>query len=209
MPWNLLPQKGGFFDLFSEQGEKAKEASELFNQMARDLGQAISWANRLKEKEKEADHLVHTIKKLLSKTFITPFDREDIQGLADVIDDIIDTIEEAANRLFLYQITVPLPALTTLAVLITKACQEIFWGTKHLKTLRKHPDRLALCCKNLNDFEEEGDAIHRASLSLVINCDMDLLWKIKWLEILQLCEDILDKCEDAANVFETIALKWS
>lgn len=210
MRFPLIPQEKKFFELFVTQGEKTKEISRLFREMVNDLGQGKNWADKIKEAEREADQVVHSINALLSKSFVTPFDREDMKSLADVIDDIIDDVEEAANRLVVYQIEESLPELSTFADLAIKACQEISWGTKHLQALKKHPDRLALCCKILKGIEEEGDTLHRTSLGHIMNNPYRKIeWKMKWKDILELCENALDKCEDAAEVFEIIYLKWS
>lgn len=211
----LLPKKDKeFLDALQQLGEKTLTVSQSFRKFCYDT-ENQELADSIKTVEKEADQIVHAIADSLYTMTLatTSIEIEDIRELSQSIDSVIDGIENAASRIRLFKLyrLTDKSELLMFADLIEKAAAEILWGTKHLGVIKQYPDRMKLCCKNLNDLEDQGDALHHQTLERLMNTDnlscVNILQIIKWKEVYQTLEDVLDTAEDVANVFEAVQLK--
>jgi len=141
----------------------------------------------------------------LHRTFITPFDREDIALLSHTMDDVTDFIHAAADALYIYKIDAPTQRAKELAVIIVKAAIEV---EKAVLLLRRRSEikKVLVHCVELNRLENMADEVHRAALGELFNTKntADI---IKWREIYEHMESATDRCEDVANVLEGVALK--
>jgi predicted phosphate transport protein (TIGR00153 family) len=160
------------------------------------------------ELEHVGDQMAHEIIALVNKTFVTPFDREDIALLAHSLDDIVDFIEAAADAMNLYKIEKPTDRAKQLADIIVETTKEVLLA---ISDLRQKVD-LKLILKRsmeINRLENEGDKVYREALAELFNDTKDVSLIIKWREIYEHMETATDRCEDVANVLEGVALKYA
>jgi len=203
----IFPKNINFFRLFEEQISEVQKAIKIFRDLEEDIDvkrQSI----RLKKVEHSTDEITHRIIKTLNQTFITPIDREDIAHLASKIDDIVDVMDVAIYRLYIYRLDpVPKEIFQYLSI-SEKAISEIARGINALgqkkgdATVMKH-------CEFVNFIENEADDYHRKTLQTLFDEEKDAIIIIKKKEIFELLEHITDRCEDVANILETIVIKNS
>lgn len=158
---------------------------------------------KIKEIEHRGDEMTHRILVKLNQTFITPFDREDIHLLASSLDDVLDFIFGASDRLRNYKITQPSPSAKVLAGIILKQAEEL---KKAVNMLGKN-GRLLTHCVEVNRLENEADQVSREAIGRLFDNSSDPITLIKLKELLEILEEASDKAEDVANVLETVVLK--
>jgi hypothetical protein len=210
--FSLFPKDGVFYQLFEKQAEKLNEAGFLLKQILDDPQRLEPASVRFKELEKEADDLGHEVMDNLRHNFITPLEGEDIDLLRQNMDNIIDHLEKAVNRMVIYKIPQPfVQAINDYSEVIQDAIKEIYLGIKEIKNVRKYNDQLHERCKKLNDLENAGDEINRTALNTLMNAPQVSCEKvieiIKLKEIFETLENAIDCCEDVGNMFETIMIK--
>ena len=149
--------------------------------------------------------LTHDIMKELNKTFLTPIDREDIHALASRIDDVLDLIWAAVDRMGVYRLDRPTPEAISIAedlqmtsVILRKVIGEL--RSKNYSHVQEH-------CIEINRLENRIDRLYRDALGKLVNSPNDPVYIIKWKDIYQLLEDASDRCEDIANILESIVVK--
>lgn len=210
--FSLFPKDGIFYQLFEKQAEKLNEAGVLLRQILEDPQKLETCSVRFKKLEEEADDLGHEVMDNLRRNFITPLEGEDIDLLRQNLDDIIDHLEKAVNRMVIYKIPQPfVQAINDYSGVIQSAIQEIYLGIKEIKNVRKYHEQLHDRCKKLNDLENAGDEINRKALNTLmnapqVNCEK-VIEIIKLKEIFETLENAIDCCEDVGNMFETILIK--
>ncbi|WP_125154630.1 DUF47 domain-containing protein [Clostridium rectalis] len=196
-----------FFTLFEEIAQTAFKAAGMLEEFLGDLRDSEKKLQKLKEVEHEGDNLQHKIIEQLNKTFLTPFDREDIYMIAKDMDDIIDYIESTASRFVMLDVNYSTEEARLLGNMIFKACEELIDLMKEFKHM-KNNNNIAKGIIEINRIEEEGDKVSRNAIrNIFISKDMEVLEIIKWREIYQFLEDTLDACEDVANVIEGVVMK--
>jgi predicted phosphate transport protein (TIGR00153 family) len=156
--------------------------------------------------ENKGDELTHQIYLELGKNFITPFDREDIHSLATAIDDVADFIQGAANRMSLYKIDDYNDAIRKLSELILQASLDLEKAVRELKDL-KNVRNIADSCIRINSVENQADYVFDRAVADLFLYETDAIRLIKYKEILAALETATDRCEDAANVMESILVK--
>jgi len=159
---------------------------------------------RIKEVEHKGDTQTHEMFKKLNKSFITPFDREDIYALSSALDDILDLIDASAQRFVMYNVEKPTPEAKELAFIILKSCQTI---DKAVALLGGKLEPISEYCVEVNSLENEADRVCREAISRLFDEEKDPIQLIKWKEIYETLERATDKCEDAANVLESVVMK--
>jgi len=204
----LLPRESRFFDLFERHAELAVQAAATLAELLSQQNSlpAVARAKRVKEIEHEADVLTHECVELLHKTFVTPIDRDAIHRLITRMDDVVDNIESAAERVALYELAAGTPEARELARVLVSATQEIVHAIKGLRDL-KHASGMLVNCVNINRLENEGDTILRLGVARLFKEGPDPLWVMKWKEIYEYLENATDRCEDVANIIEGIVLE--
>jgi hypothetical protein len=206
MGFRFLPRGFNFFDLFDKQVEYAIEAAVLFKEIASrgevDAGSHI----KMEEIEHKGDETTHSIIENLNKTFITPFDREDIHKLATELDDVVDVINTIVGRLRLYKLSGANKNLVEFAKVIEQSVREV---ARAVNGLRRPKDSKTIldCCVEVNRLENVGDSMRDEVLADLFETEKDPIAVIKWKEIYQDAETVLDVCEDVANVVESILVK--
>lgn len=199
----LVPRETKFFDMFSEMSGNLEDGARGMLELFRDYRDVPARVQRIKDIEHKGDDMTHAVLIKLNQTFITPFDREDIHRLASSIDDVLDFINSAADRLVNYKITNPPPAALSLAEIILKQAQEI---TQGVRLLEKNQHVLEHCVE-INRLENDADTVTRAAISNLFDEEKDPIRLIKIKELLEVLELATDKAEDVANVLETVVLK--
>jgi predicted phosphate transport protein (TIGR00153 family) len=204
--WNLIPREVRFFDEFEAQSGKILLAADLLRELIHNFGDARAKAHAIKEVEHQGDQITHQLVKRLNTTFITPLDREDIYALATRLDDVLDFIDAAAERLVVYRIKEPTSACRALAEVIVKIVHAADRAVRCLRTLDPN---YHVHTVEVNRLENEADALLRDSLAALFEESGDPIDVIKWKEIYETLEIVTDRCEDVANVIEGIILKMA
>jgi predicted phosphate transport protein (TIGR00153 family) len=199
----FIPREEKFFDFLRDAAGNILRAAEILKQMMDSYQDPASSARDLKELEHEGDKITHDIIRMLNRTFITPIDREDIYSLTSALDDILDLIEAAADRMVLYQIQAPTPEAKDLSAIIYDSAKEISCAIGRLSGL----DHVYEHCVEINRLENAADRITRDAIARLFQGGYDPFQVIKWKEIYETLEAATDKCEDAANVIEAVVLK--
>jgi predicted phosphate transport protein (TIGR00153 family) len=199
----LVPRETKFFDMFSEMSGNLEAGARVMLELFRDFRDVPARVQQIKDIEHKGDDMTHAVLIKLNQTFITPFDREDIHRLASSIDDVLDFINSAADRLINYKITNPPPAAQKLAEIILKQAQEI---SKGVSLLEKNEHVLEHCVE-INRLENDADAVSRDAIAHLFEEEKDPIRLIKIKELIEVLELATDKAEDAANVLETVVLK--
>jgi len=199
----LIPRERKFFQMFADVSENLTEGARLLYDMLKNPVDLAPRIAKLQEVEHRGDEMTHDIIRMLNKTFITPFDREDIHRLTSSLDDVLDFVNAAAVRMSLYRITAPPPVAADLAGLIVAQAEELSKGVSLLGTNQKVLDH----CTEVNRLENEADRISRRAIAELFDREKDPIQLIKIKELYEVLETATDKAEDAANVLEAVVLK--
>ncbi|HTE66068.1 MAG TPA: DUF47 family protein [Candidatus Binatia bacterium] len=199
----LIPRDEKFYDLFVEDASNVLAAARLLEQFFRNYDERERLASQLLDAEHAGDQMSHEIGHKLERTFVTPFDREDIHALISRLDDIIDFIEEVADTCILYNIEAPTPVAIAQAEIIVRQCEQLAEGLGQLRTF-KGLDRYWI---EVHRLENEGDRVVRQAMAELFKNGQDPIDVIKWKDVYSLLEKAIDACEDAANVIERIVVK--
>jgi uncharacterized protein len=202
--FGLIPKDEKFFVMFKEMTTTIIEGAQLLKELMDHFEDPQLSQKMIKDVEHKADHLTHEIIKKLNKSFVTPLDREDIYALSGALDDILDLIDASAQRIVMYNVDKPTPAAKELAFLILKSCQAI---DKAVALLGGKLEPIAEYCMEVNSLENEADRVCREAVSQLFDEEKDPIQLIKWKEIYETLERATDKCEDAANILESVVVK--
>ncbi len=206
MAFRLIPREEKFFDLFEAQAAHNVEAAKLFREMAVSWSRERSRFDRLRDIEHEADITCHEIYDKLNRTFVTPFDREDIRELASELDTVVDLIESVGQRMYLYQIAAAHEDLARLTDILYQCAQTLHKAVCELRDPAKSRRVLDYCIE-VNRLENAGDHALGTAIGKLFQGRPDPLEVIKWKEIYETVEQSIDKCEDVAHTLETILVK--
>ncbi|MGH9523081.1 MAG: DUF47 domain-containing protein [Terriglobales bacterium] len=199
----IIPRETKFFDLFADVATNLTDGARLLAEVLEEGSNIEVRIDKLKEIEHKGDDLTHAIMTKLNQTFITPFDREDIHRLASAMDDVLDYLNAAGQRLVLYKIRNVPSAAAELARVAVRQCEEL---NKALSLLEK-PKGLLDHCVEINRLEDEADRICREAIGRLFENEKDAIQLIKFKELFEVLELATDKAEDAANVLEAVVLK--
>jgi len=204
--FNLIPREVRFFDYFEQQAQHIQKGAALLHELVHNFSDARAKASAIKEVEHEGDLVTHEIVKKLNTTFVTPIDREDIHALATALDDVLDYIEAAAERLVVYRIKEPSSACRAMADVIVKTAAAT---DRTIRCLRRMDPGFHEHAVEVNRLENAADNLLRDSLAALFEEGGDPIEVIKWKEIYETMEIVTDRCEDVANVIEGIILKMA
>ena len=204
--FSLIPKEVRFYDYFEQQSKHILNAAALLHDLCHNFSDARAKTHRIKEVEHAGDLITHEIVKRLNTTFITPIDREDIHDLATRLDDVLDYIEAAAERLVVYRIKEPTSACRAMADVIVKTTEAM---DRAIRCLRNMDPGFHEHAVEVNRLENSADNLLRDSLAALFDEQGDPIEVIKWKEIYETMEIVTDRCEDVANVIEGIILKMA
>src|SRR3989338_3870494 len=200
----LFPKSKEFFDLIDQVAQNVLDAARILEDFVASPNEAK--LRQLEDKEHIGDHLTHTLIEMLNKTFITPIDREDIHALVTRLDDILDYIYGGAYRMVLYIMPYVNDNFKDLVRVLVRTAEEVSKATLKLSDL-KHPQLVLAQCVEINRLENVADMAHRKAIAALFEEEKDPIAIIKIKEVLDQMETATDRCEDVANVIESIILK--
>lgn len=219
MRFSLIPRELKFFDMFDEIAAIVRQAAKKFHEMVTVFDKLEIRSHELKRDEDACDASVEKIIKALDRTFITPFDREDIHTLATKIDDIMDNMEKTSYRLDVFQIDKPTPESIELSRIIMESCIRVEAAIKLLRDMR-NSEKIHTLVREIGQLENEADRVYRkadaALFAHLVTANgaagnavttMDILGLIKWREINEWLEETVDACKHVANVISEIVIK--
>ena len=202
--FGLIPKEEKFFVLFKEASQNIVEGARLLKEMVDDFSDPAGLQKKIKQVEHNGDILTHDIVRKLNKSFITPFDREDIYALSGALDDILDLIDSCAQRFVMYNVEKPTPTAQELAFIILKCCRTL---EAAISLLGSDLEQIKRYCVEVNSLENEADRVCREAISRLFDDEKDPIQLLKWKEIYETLERACDKCEDAVNILESVVLK--
>jgi uncharacterized protein len=206
----LIPKDRKFYPLFEEASANLVAIAQVLVEglSAPTFEKRIPYIRKIEKLEHVGDDITHRIFQEVGVTFITPFDREDIQRLASVLDDILDHIHGAAKRIEIYKVDPIHPAMVKLAELILQSAEQVNIAVCGLRSSRNYI-KVREALVKINSLENHSDDIFDAAVARLFEEEKDAVEIIKIKEILSALETATDMCEDAANVMESVIVKFS
>jgi predicted phosphate transport protein (TIGR00153 family) len=202
----FLPRETSFFDFFEQHAALTVSGTSEFLELATTATNIPGKCRRILDIEHETDTITHRCVEALHKTFITPIDRDSIHRLITRMDDIMDYVEAAAERIELYELTVMTSDARDLADVLHRSALQVEQAIRGLRNLEDPQATLKLCI-DINRLENEADAILRRAVARLFKEEKDPIQVIKWKEIYENLESASDRCEDVANVIEGVILE--
>jgi predicted phosphate transport protein (TIGR00153 family) len=206
----FIPKDPKFYFLFEEASSNLVAISKVLCQVmaAPTPEKRIPFIREVEKLEHVGDEITHRIFQQVSHTFITPFDREDIQRLASVLDDVLDHIHGAAKRIELYKVDTIHPSMAKLAELILQSSEQVNIAVLGLRNKRSYVNVREALVK-INSLENHADDIFDSAVARLFEDNVPAIEVIKIKEVLSALETATDKCEDAANVIESVIVKFA
>jgi uncharacterized protein len=203
-PLNLIPQKREFFELYNRAAANIGEIAQTLVDLLDRFPEGVDDLVRLvKEQEHEGDRLTHDLVDLVNRTFVTPFDRDDMYRLAGALDDICDYVDEAAGKIVSYGVKEIRDPARGQAQVIKRAAGKLADAIGRLEGFKDSSRSII----ELRELEDEGDTLVHEAVSSLFTGDADPLSVIRWKDIHEALEDAVDACDKAANVLEAILVK--
>ena len=202
----FIPREESFFPLFEESAQNMVKIALSLKQLVNNWQDVEQKVGEITELEHQGDTITHQIIAQLHRTFVTPFDREDIAQLAHTLDDVTDFIHAASDAMLLYKVAPPGERAKELADIIVQAAIEV---EKAILQLRHRSDlkQIIRRCVEINRLENMADRVYRSALAELFGDSTDIAHVIKWREIYEHMESATDRCEDVADVLEGVAIK--
>jgi uncharacterized protein len=210
----LLPREGNFFELFNQHGEHIVQGSRAFLSMVENYANLTDrerLADEVIHAERQADRITAEVNRLLHKTFITPIDREQIHGLINAMDDILDLLQDTTETLSLYDVRRMTDETNSLSQLSARCCERVQHAVSLLPKLSQ-PTAVAAAlqaCEEIDQLESEADGVMRSAMSRLFRDEPDVREIIKMKAVYEMLETVTDRCEDVANLIEGIVLENS
>lgn len=207
----FVPKETKFFPLLIEMAETILQASILIVDcvQAKNHTEVVTIYKKVKEQERRGDTLQGKIFEELNNTFITPFDREDINALSSRLDDVIDHINSCAKRIMLYSPKSMPESARILAELVKESAEYLLKAVKELDHLKKNPTNIRESCRHLHDIESKADDVYEHFLIDLFENEKDAIEVIKLKDILHELEKATDNQEAVGKIIKTIIVKYS
>jgi uncharacterized protein len=203
-----MPKDEGFFDLFDRAAANLLEGAKLLQGFMEHFGDATERAKQIHNVEHAGDNLTREAIALLDRSFITPFDREEIHELVTRIDDVLDAFDGAVHKMVLYRVKTPTQDAKSLGEVILKSAQAINEAVPLLRDI-KRPQVILNKCLELETLESEGDRIEAHAIAGLFERETDAIEVIKWKDIYGDLETATDRCQDVGNVLQSILIRHS
>jgi predicted phosphate transport protein (TIGR00153 family) len=210
----LLPREGNFFELFNQHGNHIVEGARAFILLIRNYADPVlreQYGNEVGNAERAADRVTAEVNRLLHKTFITPIDREQIHGLINAMDDILDLLQDATETMSLYDVRAMTEEVLRLGDISAKCCERVQHAVSLLPRINHHETAEAAIktCEEIDRLESDADRVMRSAMSKLFREENDVRELIKLKTIYEQLESISDRCEDVANLIEGVVLENS
>jgi predicted phosphate transport protein (TIGR00153 family) len=207
MKLSFLPREEKFFTLFHESAANVKATAVKLLDLMENYENVPEKVAEIKRLEEVGDTVIHTIMTSLHKTFVTPLDREDIAALGERLDDIVDSMEEAARLMLEYRIQEPTENAKELSRILLRCSETLEQAVGLLHNRGAKLNEILPLATVINTFENEADQVVSRAMAELFDDDASPLYVIKWKEVYDLLEGATDHCEVAANMLEGIVLK--
>lgn len=202
----LLPREDQYFDLFLQMTNYISEAvGELRNMLQDKQPNFAEYSQRIKRLEHACDELTHNISTRLNRSFITPFDREDIYLMSSALDDIVDLIDDAARAFIIFDVREIKPAAIDFASVLERMAEQL----REIVAMLQKPKNLTQRLVEIHRLENDGDDIYHNAIAELFHEERDPLTVLKWKEIYEKLEAAVDRCENVANIIESVIIKHS
>lgn len=205
----LMPRERHFFTLFNQHAAHVVHGSKVLLELLEhypDVNARARFISKIEEIEQAADNVTHETVALMHATFVTPFDRDQINRLISRMDDILDLIQDTAETLTLYDIQQLTPEATHLANLVEICCQRVQSAVALLSSM-DNSSAILKTCQEIDSLESDADRVMRAAVSKLFREEADVRQLIKLKAVYELLETATDKCQDVANVIEGVVLE--
>ncbi|MGC3982734.1 MAG: DUF47 family protein [Steroidobacteraceae bacterium] len=205
----LMPRERHFFTLFNQHANLVVQGSKVLLELLEhypDVNSRKRFIDKIEDIEQKADDVTHETVALMHATFVTPFDRDQINRLITRMDDILDLIQDTAETLQLYDIQQLTPEATHLANLVEICCERVQAAVALLSSMDNSTTILGTC-QEIDSLESDADRVMRAAVSKLFREEADVRQIIKLKAIYELLETATDKCQDVANVIEGVVLE--
>jgi uncharacterized protein len=204
----LVPKDKKFFPMFESQAELIVQATGKLNEIFLSTDPSVhdELFKSIKDLENQGDEVAHNIFDELDKTFITPFDREDIHQLTSTLDDVLDFINGTSQRIRLYKLKDFPAEFVNFSEVLMNGGNEILNAVKELYNL-KRPEMIRQACVRINEIENQADDLYHNVISDLFENEKDAIELIRKKEVLQTMERASDRMEDVADVLKTILIK--
>ena len=205
MPFlNLLPKEEQYFDLFNQMTLYISDAARELQEMLADKNHDLAgYAQRIKGLEHACDEITHSVSTRLNKSFITPFDREDIYMMSSALDDIVDLMDDAARAIIIFDVKEITDYARDFADVISRMAEQL----KEIVATLQRPKNITPRLVEIHRLENEGDDIYHAAIADLFHDPPDALTVIKWKEVYEKLEAAVDRCENVANIIESVIIK--
>jgi uncharacterized protein len=203
MGFRLFPRDEQFFDLFNQMADEIKSSAGMLEVMLSTDPPDLSKVDLIKDAEHRCDALTHDTIQRLHRTFVTPFDREDLYALASALDNVMDAIDHVAALTRLYKLTHMRPGTRELVHTVSSSAERLHLALEALaakKPVQPH-------AVEINRLENEADRAYQSAVGQLFDTETDPIEVIKWKEFFDMLEQITDCCEDVANVIESVVVK--
>jgi predicted phosphate transport protein (TIGR00153 family) len=207
MRLSFLPREDKFFLFLQQSAANIKKTAIKLVDLMEDYENVPEKVAEIKHLEEVGDTIIHTIMTSLHKTFVTPLDREDIAVLGERMDDIVDSIEEAARIMVEYRIEQPTEKAKEMARIILSCAEILETAIGHLHSRGAKLQEILPLTTDINTLENDADQINSQAMAELFNNGFPPIYVLKWKEVYTLLEGAIDFCEDAANMLEGIVLK--
>jgi len=204
----LMPRDGRFFECYNAHAERIVEGARELAVMITSFSELEEHAQRIDVAERAADKVTHETITQLHRTFITPFDRDQMHQLITSMDDILDLIQDVAESVLLYDLRRITPEAKQLASICQMCCERVKSAVA-LLTHIKQPEAIMKCCEEIDRLESDADRVMRSALGKLFRDENDVKQVMKLRTLYELLESVTDRCEDVANVIEGIVLENS
>jgi len=205
----LMPREGRFFSLFDQHAKLIVEGAVALADVLRhyeDLKDRTHGIKLIEDAEHAADRITHDTVQLLHTTFVTPFDRDDIHRLISRMDDVLDLIQDTGESLVLYDIQRITNEARQLSELLLRCAERVQSAVGLMASMADAPAILKIC-QEIDHLESEADKVMRQAISDLFRNEQDVRQLIKLKAVYEALESATDKCQDVANVIESVVLE--
>ena len=206
---NLVPREGKFFEYFNQHAGRTAEASNELTLLLSEYSDVAARQvriDRINTLEHEADRITHDTASLLHTIFVTPLDRDDIHRLISRMDDVLDLMQDVAESLQLYDVQSVTSHAVELAQLLRDGCENLKSAVALLSNMKNAPEILKLC-RDVDIMESRADRVMRNAISLLFREEADIRQVIKLKAVYELLETATDRCQDVADILESVILQ--
>ena len=210
----LLPREGNFFELFNEHGEQIVVGARAFMLMIQnynDLDLREKYAEEVNRAEHHADRVTAEVNRLLHRTFITPLDRDQIHRLINAMDDVLDLLQDSSEVMSLYDLQHLSEDVVRLSEISVRCCERVQNVLTFLPKLKdaEVAESVLKTCEEIDQLESDADRVMRSAMSRLFREEPDTRQLIKLKAVYEALEEATDKCQDVANVIESVVLENS